>query len=241
MPPASGTLLSSTQKMAKDRCVCRQARCTEGLRSPGFLFALFYIGVQVFADSIAPVVPGIGCRVSQAIQTIKSNRWARRASWLVAGLLGLWLLAWLAVPPIARAQIEKHASEALGRRVTVAKVEFAPWSLEATVRGLSIASQDGQSPQVQIARIYIDAELQSLWRLAPVLDALQVDDPVIHITQTAPGEFDFDDVLAHLAQQRKPDEEPSSPLRFALYNIALQGGPSISMTARWTKSTNCAS
>ena len=224
MPPASGTLLSSTQKMAKDRCVCRQARCTEGLRSPGFLFALFYIGVQVFADSIAPVVPGIGCRVSQAIQTIKSNRWARRASWLVAGLLGLWLLAWLAVPPIARAQIEKHASEALGRRVTVAKVEFAPWSLEATVRGLSIASQDGQSPQVQIARIYIDAELQSLWRLAPVLDALQVDDPVIHITQTAPGEFDFDDVLAHLAQQRKPDEEPASPLRFALYNIALQGG-----------------
>jgi hypothetical protein len=73
------------------------------------------------------------------------------------------------------------------------------------------------------------------------LDALQVDDPVIHITQTAPGEFDFDDVLAHLAQRRKPDEEPSSPLRFALYNDALQGGPSISMTARWTKSTNCAS
>jgi hypothetical protein len=65
--------------------------------------------------------------------------------------------------------------------------------------------------------------LQSLWRLAPVLDALQVDDPVIHITQTAPGEFDFDDVLAHLAQRRKPDEEPSSPLRFALYNIAAGG------------------
>ena len=191
---------------------------------PGFLFALFYIDVRVFAASIASVVLVIGCSVFQALQTIKNNRWARRAAWGVAGLLGLWLLAWLAVPPIARAQIEKHASEILGRKVTVAKVEFAPWSLEATVRGLSIASQDGQSSQVQVARIYIDAELQSLWRLAPVLDAVQVDDPVIRVTHTAPGEFDFDDVLAQLAQLRKPDEEPSSPQRFALYNIALQGG-----------------
>ncbi|HQQ71054.1 MAG TPA: DUF748 domain-containing protein, partial [Alicycliphilus sp.] len=142
----------------------------------------------------------------------------------MGGLLGFWLLAWLAVPPIARAQIEKHASEALGRKVTVAKVEFAPWSLEATVRGLGIASQDGRSSQVQVARIYIDAELQSLWRLAPVIDALQVDEPVIHVTQTAPGKYDFDDVLARLAQAPEPQGKPSSPLRFALYNIALQGG-----------------
>ncbi len=170
------------------------------------------------------VVLVIGCCVLQVLETIKNNRWARRAVWLLLGLLGVWLLAWLAVPPIARAQIEKHASEALGRKVTVAKVEFAPWSLEATVRGVSIASQDGQSPQVQIARIYMDAELQSLWRLAPVLDAVQVDDPVIHVTHVAPGEFDFDDMLEHIAQQRKPDEESSQPLRFALYNIALRGG-----------------
>ena len=162
--------------------------------------------------------------MSQVIQKIKGNRWVRRVAWLVAGLLGFWLLAWLAVPPIARAQIEKHASEALGRKVTVSKVEFEPWSLQATVRGLSIASQDGQSSQVQVARIYIDAELQSLWRLAPVIDALQVDDPVIHVTQTAPGKYDFDDVLARLAQAPQPQDKPSSPLRFALYNIALQGG-----------------
>ncbi|MBS0509527.1 MAG: DUF748 domain-containing protein [Proteobacteria bacterium] len=196
----------------------------EGLRAPGFLFALFYIASLAFTDSIAAKALGIGCSVSQVVQGIKSHRWVRRAAWLVAGLLGFWLLAWLAVPPIARAQIEKHASEALGRKVTVAKVEFEPWSLEATVRGLAIASQDGQSPQVQVGRIYIDAELQSLWRLAPVIDALQVDDPVIHVTQTAPGKYDVDDVLARLAQQPQSQAKPSSPLRFALYNIALRGG-----------------
>ncbi|WP_404299617.1 DUF748 domain-containing protein [Alicycliphilus denitrificans] len=136
----------------------------------------------------------------------------------------LWLLAWLGAPPIVRAQIERHVSEVLGRAVTVSKVEIFPWSLEAAVHGLAIASQDGKTSQVQIARIYIDAELQSLWRLAPVIDAMQVDDPVLHITQTAPGHYDFDDVLARFAQRPQSENDQSSPLRFALYNIALHGG-----------------
>lgn len=210
--------------MAKDRCVCRQARCTERLRPPGFLFALIYTGTPTFADSIASEAQVIGYRVSQVIQTIKHHRWARRAAWLLACLLGVWLLAWLVVPPVARSQIERHASEALGRKVTVSKVEFLPWTLEATVHGLSIASGDGKASQVQIARIYIDAELQSLWRLAPVIDAVQVDEPVIHVTQTAPGHYDFDDVLDRLAQQPKTQDGEARPLRFALYNLALRGG-----------------
>lgn len=157
------------------------------------------------------------------MQTIKNHRWAKRLAWPLGGLLLLWVLAWLIIPPVARGQIERHASALLGRTVTVAKVEFLPWTLEATVHRLSIASQDGKTSQAQIERIYIDAELQSLWRLAPVIDALQVDGPVLHVTQTAPGRYDFDDVLARLAQPQ-PEPDQASPLRFALYNIALQGG-----------------
>lgn len=162
--------------------------------------------------------------MQQVDRAIKKNHWFRRVMWFTGGWLLLWLLAWLAVPPIARTQIERHASEALGRSVTVSRVEFRPWSLEATLHGLAIASRDGKSSQVQIACIYIDAELQSLWRLAPVVDAVQVDDPVIRITRTAAGEYDFDDVLARLAQQPRPEDDKSPPPRFALYNIALQGG-----------------
>ncbi len=157
-------------------------------------------------------------------QALKGNRWVRRMLWLVAGWLLLWLVAWLAVPPIARTQIERHASEALGRKVTVARVEFSPWSLEATLHGLGIASQDGSSSQVQVGRIYMDAELQSLWRLAPVVDAVQVDDPVIHVSRSASGSWDFEDVLARLNEQSKPKDEPSTVPRFAIYNIAVNGG-----------------
>ena len=46
---------------------------------------------------------------------LPANRWARRALYGVAGLLGLWALGWLAVPPVLKWQGEKIASEQLGR------------------------------------------------------------------------------------------------------------------------------
>lgn len=147
----------------------------------------------------------------------------RRLLWALTALLLLWGVAWLAVPPLVRSQLQRHASEALGRQVTVDKVEFSPWSLELTLHGLRIATQDGAGTQLEIARIYADAELQSLWRLGPVVDAIAVDRPVLHLAQTASGVLDIDDVLQRLAASPAP-EPPSKPLRFALYNLQLQGG-----------------
>lgn len=153
-----------------------------------------------------------------------ARSWARRGLWSVCALLGLWLLAWLVVPPLARTQIERQASAALGRKVTVAQVEFLPWSLEVTVRDLEIASQDGAATQFKLQRLYINAALQSLWRWAPIIDALELDGPQLHVVQTGPGHFDLDDVLQRLA--KKPDaSKADAPLpRFALYNISISDG-----------------
>lgn len=162
--------------------------------------------------------------MSQFLETIKSSPWFRRVVWLLVLLLGVWILAWIAVPPLVRAQLEKLGSEALGRALTVEKVEFLPWSLELTLRGVTMATKDGKDAQFQVERIYMDAELQSLWRVAPVIDALQVDNPVIRITQLAPGRYDVDDLLALSQQEAQPGDAFKASMRFALFNIALRGG-----------------
>ena len=158
------------------------------------------------------------------LQAIKNNPWIRRFAWLVLCWGGAWLLGWLVVPPLAQSQIERHASEALGRKLTVERVEFLPWTLEATLHGVALASKDGSSEQVRVGRIYIDAELQSLWRGAPVIDALQVDDPVVRVTQLAPGVYDVDDLLALMAAKPQGEKSAAEPAHFALFNIALKGG-----------------
>ncbi len=168
----------------------------------------------------------------------RSPKWQRRAAFFAGGLLLFWALAYALVPGIAKSRIEKIASEKLGRQVTVGAIDFKPWSLELTVNDLAIArsevktdsktgtSQPGspqKTPQLSVKRIYIDAELESLLRLAPVADAIQVDEPVASLTHFGQGRYDIDDILERL--QAKPDAPPAGAApRFALYNIVLRGG-----------------
>jgi hypothetical protein len=96
-----------------------------------------------------------------------SPQWQHRGRWFWGGLLVVWALAWVAVPPLAKRMIEEQGSAALGRALTVGAVDFHPWSLELTVHDLAIATADGRGKQLSIARVYLDAELESVLRLAP--------------------------------------------------------------------------
>ncbi|MBF5004636.1 DUF748 domain-containing protein [Diaphorobacter caeni] len=153
----------------------------------------------------------------------KSNKWLRRIVWFVISVLLLGVILWLAVPPLLRSNVERYGSEFLGRQVKVGEVQFKPWALQLSVHDLSIASADGASSQVEVGRIYIDAALQSLVKLAPVLDAIEVDAPRVRVAHVAEGQFDFDDILKRIAERPKaPDETPGDPPHFALYNIVLR-------------------
>jgi uncharacterized protein involved in outer membrane biogenesis len=101
-------------------------------------------------------------------------------------------------------------------------VDFSPWSLELSVHDLAIATADGSAAQLAVKRLYIDAELQSLLRLAPVIDAVSVEQPAVRLTHLGGGRYDIDDILARL---NKPSAQPAGePQKFALYNLAISGG-----------------
>ncbi len=155
---------------------------------------------------------------------LSKNKWLRRALWALATLLLLWALAWLAVPYLVKSQAEKIGSAKLGRQVQVGHVDFHPWTLALAVDDLSVAGPPGSAaPQLQIKHILLDVALwQSLRRLAPVVDAVALDQPMLRATHLGDGRYDFDDVLAKLATP--PDPQPSPTPSFAVYNITLTGG-----------------
>jgi uncharacterized protein involved in outer membrane biogenesis len=148
--------------------------------------------------------------------------WLRRLFWAAAVWLGGCLLAWLAVPPLLKSQAESLASQALGRTLTIGAVDFKLWSLELTLSDIRVASADGKSSQLDIQRLYVDAELQSLWRLAPVVDAITIEQPHLALTHVGAGHYDIDDILQRL--QFAPAAPASEPLRFALHNLLLVNG-----------------
>ena len=159
---------------------------------------------------------------------LRQSRWFKPATRALAALLGVWALLWLSVPALVKGPLERMASEQLGRTVTVGSLDFKPWSLELTLRDIAVAGAKGTGgpAQLTIGRVYVDAELQSLLRLAPVVDAFTVENPVLRITHLGQGRYDVDDVIAKLTAPKDAPETPPStePARLALYNLMLQGG-----------------
>jgi len=159
-----------------------------------------------------------------ALQRIRTAHWPRRGATALSALLVLWAVAWLAVPPIVKGQAEQRLSTLLGRPVSIGRVGFAPWSLSLTVEQLRIGAREAaQPPQFEVARVMVNAELRSLLRLAPVVQAIEVEAPRLRLARVAPGRYDIDDVLARLApaESKPPDDRPA---RFALYNLRLADG-----------------
>jgi hypothetical protein len=159
-------------------------------------------------------------------------KWLRRIGWGVAGVLVLWTAAWLAVPPLLKSQAQQRLSDLLGRAVTIGDVSFSPWSMELTVRDIVIggapavatpaaaAAASAVPPLLKVARLYVNADIRSLWKLAPVVEAFELDAPELRLTHTSPGHYDIDDVIARFASPPS-NEPPGEPVHFAVYNIKV--------------------
>ena len=88
----------------------------------------------------------------------------------------------------------------LGRRLSVGRVAFNPWTLELTIADLALAgAADGAPPLLETKRVYADVAFVSLFRLAPVIDSLEVDAPMVRVSRIGEGRYDVDDVLQRLA------------------------------------------
>jgi len=147
------------------------------------------------------------------------SRWLRRLAWVAGSLALLVLAAWLAVPPILRAQLESRLTEALGRRTTVESVAFNPLTLHLTIRGFSIA--DGGNPRPLLAFDELDADLStaSIVHRAPVLDALKIVRPSVSLSRDSQGRYNVSDLI-----DRGTSGSDGPPPRFSLNNIEVEDG-----------------
>ena len=161
---------------------------------------------------------------SVSFASLRQHRWFRPAVRALAGLIVLWLVTWLAIPPLVKGPLERIASEQLGRTVTVGGIDFEPWSLEFALRDVAVAGANGAPPQLTIGRVYADGELQSLLRLAPVVDAFTIENPMLRITHLSDGRYYVDDIIAKVTAPQSEPEPDKGPARVALYNLALTGG-----------------
>jgi len=148
--------------------------------------------------------------------------WKRRLAAAIATLAALWVLTWLVVPPLVKWQAPVRLSAALGRDVALGPVEFHPWALEIVLHDLVIGAAPGASgpPLLRVARVRANVAISSIFRRAPVIEAIDLDQAQLALTRTAPGHYDIDDLIRRFSP--KPDSAPAGPARFALYNLQVR-------------------
>ncbi len=142
----------------------------------------------------------------------------------VAILALLWSAAWFYVPPLIASQAAQAVEKQLGRRLSLGHVAFNPWTLELTIDDLALSGATASAaPMLEVKRIHADAALLSIVRLAPVIDALEIEAPMLRVARVGDGRFDFDDVLQRLAAAA-PAPGRNEPARFAVHNIVVHAG-----------------
>src|SRR5881394_1392050 len=132
-----------------------------------------------------------------------------RAHRILAAIAAALLLAYAVagfyvVPRIARPQIEAFVTDTLHRKIALGDIAFNPFTLAATITDLKLTEADG-APLVAFQRLYVNAEIASLWRRGVVLKEIDLVSPDIEVIVAHDGSLN----LAALAPPAGP--EPASP------------------------------
>ncbi|AOY00445.1 DUF748 domain-containing protein [Jeongeupia sp. USM3] len=131
------------------------------------------------------------------------------------GALGAGLLPWLAKP-----RIEAALSQALGgRQVTIGELAVNPFTLTARIDDFRVL--EAGKPVLAFKQVKANATLKSLYRLAPVLESLEIDQPYFRLVRTGENRYNISDLID---KARAAPPSTGEPQRFAVYNIRVSGG-----------------
>src|SRR5215470_4816150 len=153
------------------------------------------------------------------VAIVRRPRIRRAAAWLAGILVAIAVIGFLVLPYLARPRLERALSEALARKVTIERMAVDPLALSATLTGVAITERGEGPPVLKLDELYVNAELMSLFRWAPVINELRLTRPSLHVLRNEDKSYNFSDLVEQaLARPQGP------PPRFSVSNIQIVDG-----------------
>lgn len=113
---------------------------------------------------------------------------------------------------------EQQAEAQIGRKVSIGKITFNPFTITLTASDIRLYEPDKTTPALSAKTLLVKASSASLFRLAPVLNEVQLVGPNLHIVRTSAegiGRYNFSDVIDRILAMSKSDK----PAMFSLSDI----------------------
>ena len=142
------------------------------------------------------------------------------AIWLASIIVAVGVLVGLVAPPLLRGKIASELSQKFHREVAIEQIRLNPYAMTATVRGFLMKERQSQEPALSFDELHINLELQSIFRLSPVIKELRLVKPYINVVRNEDFKYNFQDIIDDLTSGPSGGPTP----RFALNNIQLIDG-----------------
>jgi hypothetical protein len=155
----------------------------------------------------------------QALSIAQHPRTRKIAIWVIAIFIAIGVLLGLAAPPLIRGKIAAVLSDKLHREVSIEQLKFNPYTMKTTVRGFLIKERQAQNPALSFDELVVNLEIQSLFRLAPVIKELRLVKPYISVVRNEDLKYSFQDLIDEFS-----GGPPGPTPRFALNNIEIIDG-----------------
>lgn len=156
---------------------------------------------------------------TRASTILRHPRTRKVAIWGAGIFVALGVLLGLVAPPLLRGKVASELSKTLHRPVTIEQIKINPYTMTVAVRGFLMKHKQGDSAALSFDELFVNLDIRSLFRLAPVIEELRLTKPYVNLVRQADGKYNFQDLIDEFTSG------PSGPTpRFAVNNIQLIDG-----------------
>ncbi|MHB1014390.1 MAG: DUF748 domain-containing protein [Desulfurivibrionaceae bacterium] len=154
-------------------------------------------------------------------------RWRRRFSILgitLASLLTVYTLAgFFLAPYLITRYVPQYAAKQLHAQLRFGKLRINPWLFTCEAEDISL--QLDNEPLLSVQRLFVDFELESLFRRAWTFADLAIEGPSLHLLIGTDGRLNLAKLIERLPQSPEPpDTAKKAPTRLLLKHLTLSGG-----------------
>jgi uncharacterized protein involved in outer membrane biogenesis len=122
---------------------------------------------------------------------------------IFTAFLALYILAGFFLAPWAGKKILlKELGNKLGRPVAIGSVSVNPFSLVLGIKDLAIKEKEG-GDFISASFLSLDMSMGSLFRFAPVIEALELDSLAVNLVLKKDGSFNFSDLIERFEKNPK--------------------------------------